>query len=152
MSATNVVLKSESDSDSDAPPASLVATKTILKSKADSYRGQEERKFSVVIYSIKECPHGTTCNECLKMDDASVSPSLSEFIPTFSPLHIKEIMRLGKYKADSNHPRPLLVKLNCITNAYQTLGNRKYTTGNISVKPDFSTEATKTESLLLAEC
>ena len=134
-----------------SPTAYSVVANTVSKSMADSYRHQTERKFNVVIYGIKECPRGTPRNERLKMDDASISSSLKQFIPTFSPLCIKESLRLGKYKADSNHPRPLLVKLNCISDVNQILANRKHTTGNIYVKPDLSPEARKIESLLLAE-
>lgn len=65
---------------------------------------------------------------------------------------IRDCFRLGKYKQNQSHPRPILLKLNCAMDVSAILSNRgSINDKNITIKPDMSPEDQRKEALLLKE-
>ena len=90
--------------------SSSVPTTTVVNKAEDVT--QRDRKFSVVIYGIKECNKGTPRNERLRHDLDQVTAIVTEGENSINPLSVRDFLRLGKYCDHSAKPRPILVKLN----------------------------------------
>ena len=90
--------------------------------------------------------------EHLLSDLSSVLKELSILNSSITLDCVKNIFRLGKYKSNSNHPRPILVKLLHSGDVQSILSNRKLLKSKISIKPDMTPEKCNNEKILLAEC
>lgn len=110
-----------------------------------------ERKFNVVIYGIAESPPKTSKETRLKDDLNNLLTSFKEIDSSIEPNAIKDFFRLGKFKSDSNRPRPLLVKFLRSTDAINILQNKTKLSSGIYIKPDLSPEERAKEAMLLKE-
>ena len=127
------------------------AATTMKSSKLGGDKMQEDRKFNVVIYGIKECSKGTPRNERLNHDLDKVTSIVTQGENSVSPLSIRDLLRLGKYHDQSKKPRPILVKLNRTIDVTTLLIKARSLPKEIRIKPDMSHEERLTESLLLKE-
>lgn len=123
---------------------------TINKAGKVNDYGQGDRKFNVIIYGTKECDKGTPRHERLKHDVEKVTQIVTEGENSISPLSIRDLFRLGKYR-DSSKPRPILVKLNRTIDVSLLLSKAKSLPKEIRIKPDMTREERLIESLLLKE-
>ena len=111
-----------------------------------------DKKFNVVIYGIKESPPKTTRVNHLEQDlQNTYNPSLANVDFQIDANSIKDYIRLGRYKPEVSHPRPILVKFLRATEA--TIAPSKITLfkAPINIKPDQTQEERDTESHLLKE-
>lgn len=122
---------------------------TAVKKPDD--KTQDDRKFNVVIYGINECSKGTPKNERLNHDLDKVTSIIAKGDNCISPLSIRDLLRLGKYREQSKRPRPILVKLNRAIDVLVLLSKAKSLPTNIKLKPDMSPTERLVESLLLKE-
>ena len=109
----------------------------------------ESRRGNLVISGIPECPQGTRKAERLVQDQASVAAVLSSVSPSVTSQSIRDLFRLGKYKADRH--RPILVKLHKYWDASIILSNKQRLSSSpeISICPDLSPTQMVTLSLLV---
>jgi len=112
---------------------------------------QQDRKFNVVIYGIQECSKGTPKHERLNHDLDKVTSTITEGDNSISPLSIRDMFRLGKYREQSKIPRPILVKLNRTMDVSVLLTKARSLPKHIRLKPDMSPAERLVESLLLKE-
>ena len=110
-----------------------------------------DRKFNLVIQGIPECSPNTKRLERLQSDLTNVLRELSSLDNSIGSGCVKDTFRLGKYKSDSNRPRPILVKLLRSSDVQSILSNRRLLKSSISIKPDLSLEERNNEKILLAE-
>ena len=64
---------------------------------------------------------------------------------------IRECFRLGKYKPDTSHPRPILIKFLRSTEATMALSKVSAVKAPVHIKQDLTQEETEVESFLLKE-
>ena len=117
-------------------------TNTILESN---------RKFNIVIYGIGECKQGAKWPERLASDLSKVGSVLTDIDGSLTSNSIKDCYHLGKYRADQEKPRPILVKFVRIEDVSKVLANRSAVTPPIVVKPDMTRDERLRESTLLKE-
>ena len=110
-----------------------------------------DRKLNVVVYGLKENPSNTNRQERLQMDVKNVISSFSQLENPISESSIKDCYRLGKYNAEANRPRPILVKFLRYTDVSNILYSKSKLSKPVYVKPDLSAEERAMESLLLKE-
>jgi len=111
-----------------------------------------DHKFKLVIYSISECPSGTSRPDRLKHDmDKSVS-ALSKVNEDIIADLVRDCIRLGSYKKELNCTCPILIKLNRAMDVISVLSNLGANQDkSISIKPDMIPDERKKEGLLLKE-
>ena len=114
-------------------------------------QGQGDRKFNVVIYRIKECNKGTPRHERLKHDVERVTQIVTEGENSISPLSIRDLFRLGKYRESLTKPRPVLVSLTHTIDVSLLMSKGRSLPKDIRIKPDMTREERMIESLLLKE-
>jgi len=132
-----------------ARPVQEIATTASKKADNKSY---EDRKYNVVIYGINECDRGTNKSERQSHDLHHVSTIACEGDNSISPLSIRDLLRLGKYREQANKPRPILVKLNrTVDVSILLLKAAKSLPKGIKIKPDMTREERHIETLLLKE-
>ena len=112
---------------------------------------QGDRKFNVVIYGINECGKGTPRHERLKHDVDKVTQIVTEGENSISPLSLRDLFRLGKYRDSTTKPRPVLVKLTRTIDVSLLLSKARSLPKNIRIKPDMTQDERLVESLLLKE-
>ena len=124
------------------------------KVASSSYRSQPlssvERHFNVV-YGIQESPAKTVRSARSKHDQEHFTPTFALIDPSIQKFSIKDFHRLGKYKSDQTHPRPILVKFLRATDVQIVLNNRDKISQPIVIKTDMSKEDRDTQSILLCE-
>ena len=134
------------------PPHPQALEPTKGPKSASSTKTQSiDRKYNVVVYGIQECPSGTVKSERNKHDVNKVLSVFSKLDNDIQSFSIKDSLRLGKYKANSQHPRPILAKLNRAMDASSILSKRADLPTGITIKPDMSIPEQQTESILLKE-
>ena len=141
---------------SNTQPSSIEQTdtftgKSTTKQISPQGRTQHDRKFNVVVYGIKESNKGTPRHERTDHDLQSVAQIITKVDNNINPLSICDLVRLGKYQADSNRPRPLLVKFNRAIDVSVLLAKTSSLPKEIKIKPDMSPTERQTESILLKE-
>jgi hypothetical protein len=107
------------------------------------------RKFNIVIFGIEECRQGAKRPERLAFDLSKVESVLVDIDGSLKSSSIKDCYRLGRYSADQEKPRPLLVKFVWIEDVSKVLANRRAAKSLIVVKPDMTQEERIRESTLL---
>jgi len=127
-----------------------INTKTATTAKKSNNR-EEDRKYNVVVYGIKECGKGTPRQERLNHDLDKVTSIVTEGENSINPLSIRDFLRLGKYREQSKQPRQILVKLNRTIDVSLVLSKARFLPKEIRIKPDMSQEERQIESLLLKE-
>jgi len=120
-------------------------------SKETVIKGDDDRKYNVVIYGIRECDKGTNRSERLNHDLHNVKSIISEGDNSISPLSIWDLLRLGKYREQAQRPRPILVKLTRTIDVSTLLIKAKSLPKGVNIKPDMTREERLTESILLKE-
>ena len=111
-----------------------------------------ERKLNVVVYGLEENPSNTIRQDRLQMDVKRVISAFSKLeSPPIDESSIKDCYRLGKYNAQANRPRPVLVKFLRYTDASNINNNKSKLSKPVFVKPDLTSEERAAESLLLKE-
>ena len=110
-----------------------------------------DRKFNLVIKGIKEPSSGTARSERYKHDFNEALSLLSKLDGDIHPMSVRDCFRLGKFKANSRYPRPILVKLTRSMDVHSILSQRSNLPEGIVIKPDLSIAERKSESLLLKE-
>ena len=153
LTSSMEVLKSKSGSsdvstaDGIVHPTSVSPRQSLLPhTRPESH---ESRRGNLVISGIPECPQGTRKAERLVQDQASVAAVLSSVSPSVTSQSIRDLFRLGKYKADRH--RPILVKLHKYWDASIILSNKQRLSSSpeISIRPDLSPTQMVTLSLLV---
>ena len=86
--------------------------------------------------------------ERLQSDLSSVLKEISSLNSSITPDCVKDTFRLGKYKSNSNRPRPILVKFLHSGDVQSILSNRKLLKSKISIKPDMIPEECSNEEIL----
>lgn len=107
-----------------------------------------DRKYSVVIYGIGECPKGTRKHKRQSHDFEHVTTNRTSLDAKISSNSIRDCIRLGSY--NETRSRPILVKLNSTREVNTILANRQKLSIGIFIKPDMS--KLERETLLLKEC
>lgn len=132
----------------------------LRKASESSNRSREEastkkqfpdRKYNVVVYGIQECAEGTSKTDRNKHDVKHVLPVFSKLDEEIQALSIRDCLRLGKYKPNSQRPRPILVRLNRTMDVSSILSKRKELPAGVTIKPDMSIEERQAEGMLLKE-
>ena len=122
-----------------------VLQKTSHPSKAP------DRKFNIVVYGLDESVQGTSRRERKLQDTKKVEDVIQVVNSKVSSQSIRDCVRLGKYKAFSSRPRPLLVNLNRVSDVHLLLSNRKSLQKPLAIKPDLPLEKRITEATLLKQ-
>ena len=73
---------------------------------------ESDRKFNMIIHGIPETKPGTSKMARFQSDLKSVGSIVSGLNSGISELSLRDCFRLGKYKKDLQHPRPILAKFN----------------------------------------
>ena len=107
------------------------------------------RKFNIVIFAIEECRQGAKRPERLAFDLSKVESVLVDVDGSLKSSSIKDCYHLGKYSADQERSRPLLVKFVRIEDVSKVLAKRWAAKSPIVVKPDMTREERIRESTLL---
>ena len=110
-----------------------------------------DHKFNLFIQGVPECSSDMKRLENLQSDLSSVLKELSSLNSSLTPDCVKDTFRLGKYKSNSNRPRPILVKFLRSGDVQSILSNRKLLKSKISIKPNMTPEERNNEKILLAE-
>ena len=131
-------------------PTTVASKKPMTSNKiseASSGDLNPERKFNVVVYGIKEFPPNT-CRYNRSQND---SKELSKALPDINFTSNKDFYRLGKFKTDQKHARPILINFLRALDATSLLSSRSKFNPPVVIKPDMTAEERNTESLLLRE-
>ena len=96
-------------------------------------RISQERKFNVVLYGIDEYPRGTSRPSRLQGDLNKAVSLLSGLDNSINSQSVKDVFRLGKFSAENQKPRPLLVKFIRAADAQSVLSKR----GSLRSSPTF---------------
>lgn len=109
------------------------------------------RKFNIILLGIEEDPPGTSRIQRQENDAERIVSVCSQLVERISEEAIKDHFRLGKFRPGMARPRPLMVKFIRSGDANAVLSRRGSLTQSISVRPDLSPEARKSESVLMKE-
>jgi len=93
-----------------------------------------ERKFNVVVYGIAKSPPNTNKETRIKKDLKNLLTLFSDIDSSIEP----KFFCLGKFKPDSDQPRPLLVKFLRSTDTTNVLQNKTKLPSGVYIKPDLS--------------
>ena len=110
-----------------------------------------ERRFNVVIHGVQESQGDVPRYQRVKSDldrSLDILTTINADINSFS---IRDCFRLGKFKKERTHPRPLMVKLNRAVDVTSILSNRSRSPKGVSITADLTQEERRRDALLLAE-
>ena len=110
-----------------------------------------DKKMNVVMYGLVENPSNTSRQDRLQKDVDSVLSALKNLENPIDANSVKYCYRLGKYNAQVDKPRPVLVKFLRYTDVSNILGNKSKLSPLVFVKPDLTAEERAMEFLLLKE-
>lgn len=111
----------------------------------------DDKKFNIVIYGIKECPPKTTKPARLEQDLQNIANAFNKAELPININSVRDCFRLGKYKPDAQHSRPILVKFLRSAEASLVLSKVSSFHAPVHIKPDLTPEERKIENLLLKE-
>ena len=83
-----------------------------------------DHKFNILLYGIPECSSSQNRPQRMKSDLQNALQILSSLDQSINTNSIRDIFRLGKFKKDQKHPKPLLIKFLCSTDAFSILASR----------------------------
>ncbi len=110
----------------------------------------EERKFTIVIHGVDECPKGTSRHLRSTNDVKEISQIITRVNPEIPENSIRDCVRLGKYNEAKK--RPMLVRLSRTYDVSSILSNRKVLRNTKHViKPNMSKAEREIEFKLLKE-
>ena len=127
-------------------PSSLLLAKVPIQDRSIA-----DKKFSIVLYGVKECHKGTARPSRFKHDLDCACKVLSELDNSVSIQSIRDVVRLGKYNQDRKQPRPILVKFLRWIEVCNLLAKKKSLSAPYHIKPIMSQEERLCESSLLKE-
>ncbi len=112
----------------------------------------EDRRFNVVVFGVRECKEGLHYKQRFVSDLNDISSLFSSSTcPSNPSSSIKDCRRLGKYDSNKiNRSRPILVHFNSCKAVMDILANRSSFSPYV-VKPDMSPTARSRERILLKE-
>jgi len=110
-----------------------------------------DRKLNVILYGIdKQCLQ-TSRFERQQNNINAVIEVLSNIKVQMKPDHIVDCFRLGRFKQGKSRPRPILIRLQCVTDVNEILASRKFLHTPFIIKPDLSPAKRAIESVVLKE-
>lgn len=113
----------------------------------------DERKFNVVVTGIAECPSGLTRFERQSHDMKSVADVLNPLDQSIQSNSVKDLYRLGKYNAQHEHPRPILVKFIRSADAATVLSRKSALSHPYYIHPDRpKSERLRNSALMKERC
>ena len=117
----------------------------------DTNTSQNENRFTIIIYGVKECEGGTPRHERTIQDSTKVHEIIHAVHGSLSEYAIRDCMRIGEY--GRKKCRPILVKLtrSCDVSTILSNGSRLVSYPGIAIKPVLSKEQQEVESVLLCE-
>lgn len=133
----------------DRPPSSsptssnFIPATPAINSSANQQKNSgtsPDRKFNLIIQGIPECSPNMKRFERFQSDQQNVLKELTNLDDSLNPSCVKDTFRLGKYKKDSNRPRPILVKFLRSCDVQSILSKRNSLKTPISIKPDMTIE------------
>lgn len=110
-----------------------------------------DKKFNVILYSVDECPSGSTWSIRQESDLASMVSVLSSLDSSFQSQSIKDYYRLGKFDPSRGKPRPILVKFIRMRDASSILSKKGKLRQPYYNKADMTREQRERESILTKE-
>ena len=121
------------------------------KASSSNRTSNIDKKFTLVVYGVKESPEGTPRQKRIANDYENCSQIFHKVSPQVSESSIADCVRLGKFSASKN--RPVLVKFARSYDVNVILSNRSKVSAleGISIKPHMSIAERRTESILLKE-
>ena len=145
--------KENSTTDSSAPSSSPLTAPVVNKniSQQTNLDASPDRRYNLIIQGISECPSNMKKFERFQSDQQNVLKELSNLDSSINPGCVKDTFRLGKYKKDSNRPRPILVKLLRSSDVQSILSKRSSLKAPISIRPDMTLEERDNEKILLKQ-
>lgn len=112
---------------------------------------RSDPRFNVVLHGIQECRKGMSRLARQEEDLRNVISALSSAADTIDGNSVKDHFRLGKFKLDSNKPRPILVKLIRSSDVIKVLSGASSLCKPLVVKPDLPRTQRLREAILLKE-
>ena len=115
----------------------------------------QDHKLNLVFLGLPESPTGTNYHSRVQNDHKAILSVLSNgpLKQRLSSVSIPDYIRLGKYNRLNEHPRPILVKFNCIKDVSSILSNCAHLAtssgSRVVIKRDLSKEERRLESFLL---
>ena len=111
----------------------------------------DERRFNVVLFGLEESERGASRHSRLREDMDKVAKLIASIDESLSAASVRDQFRLGKLKANSDRPRPILVKFVRAVDATCLLSRTRDFKKPVFIKPDLSPDQRRRESILLKE-
>ena len=109
---------------------------------------QNQRRFNIVVYGVKECASGTNRHNRLINDSSEVAAMITRIDSSIPESSILDVTRLGTYNNDRN--RPILAKLARTCEVSSILSQRGSLRGSgLAVKPDLSKQERLVDQILM---
>ena len=122
-----------------------------VKSPSVPSPNSTDRKFNIIMYGIKESPPKTSKANHLDHDLQCIVNAFAEVEHTVDTSSIRDCFRLGKFKHDTQCPRPILIKFLRSTEVTMALSKLAAFRAPVAIKPDLTPEERNIESFLLKE-
>lgn len=104
-----------------------------------------------MIYGIPECSKGMSRYNRSAQDLQNVTSVISKIDSNMNEFSVRDCYRLGKYKQDAPHSRPILAVFTRAADVVSILSNRSKLTQSIVIKPDMSPAERADQATLLKE-
>ena len=118
---------------------------------ASKHRSDERRYINLVVTGIQECENGTKRTERQLHDLKKVSSIFATLVESISAESIRDVHRLGKYNANKERPRPLLVKMTHSSDVSAVLLRKSALDTNIQIRRDLPKDIRSSKTALLRE-
>ena len=110
-----------------------------------------DKKFNIIMYGVKESPPKTSKANRLDHYLQCITNAFTKAELPIETNSIRDCFRLGKFKHDAQHPRPILIKFLRSTEATMALSKIAAFQSPVVIKLDLTPEERKIESFLLKE-
>ena len=149
LSVVNANTTSDSPTPSSAPSTTPIANNS--SNQQVNLRASPDHRFNLIIQGIPECPPNMKRFERFQSDQQNVLKELSNLDSLINSGCVKDTFRLGKYKKDSDRPRPILAKFLHSCDVQSILSKRGSLKAPISIKPDMTVKERDNEKILLKQ-
>ena len=112
---------------------------------------RSDHKFNLIVHGIPESNPGTLQLAHIQSNFNSIGSLLSDLKSGILESSIRDCIRLGKYKKDSQYPRPILAKFNHPTDVLNLLSLTTSLPKGVTFKADLSPQEHKIKAILLKE-
>ena len=126
------------------------APKPVLKTTSHPSKALD-RKFNIVVYGLDESLQGTSRHERKLQDTKKIEDVVQSLNSKVSSQSIRDCVGLGKYKAFSLRPRPILVNLTRVADVQMLFSSRRSLQKPLIIKPDLPLEKRIMEATLLKQ-